>query len=394
MANGHFNVAAEVIAPASMAFVGNVDDSIEQLVASEQFDLCKPLPKEFDMAVIHRFHAYVPGWEIPPNSSKLLTRHYGLITDYLAEAFHHLFGKVNLFTATKTRLNLNSAHEGRDETAVIKTVAAFTKLLHPGGTPTDDELQEYLVYAIELRRRVKEQLNKRKSDDEFAQINLGYIAPDGTEVIVSCPESQGIDAMLAPGRPPGAGKASPAKTEAPAATTQPTAEPPSSTSAPFEGQRRIYHDDMGFSYQQLFGDHLRGAKKVTLEDPFVRTHHQIVNFLRFAEVCVGAGSVESITLITSTDDEEQKREAVKKLKIIETSLQDHGITLNVTFKNSIHDRVLTTDTGWAILLGRGLDMYQPPEDWLEVGANSLDLRKCRETTITYARVKPPKSATG
>ncbi|HRZ35714.1 MAG TPA: BREX system Lon protease-like protein BrxL, partial [Candidatus Paceibacterota bacterium] len=90
MANGRFSRGpAEIIANASLAFIGNIDDSIEALVRSPDHDLFKPLPEAFDLAVLHRFHTYLPGWEIPPNSSDLLTASYGFITDYLAEALHH-----------------------------------------------------------------------------------------------------------------------------------------------------------------------------------------------------------------------------------------------------------------------------------------------------------------
>jgi ATP-dependent Lon protease len=402
MANGHFNVAAEVIAPGSLTFVGNIDDSIEQLVASENYDLCRPLPKEFDLAIIHRFHCYVPGWEIPPNSSKLLTNHYGLITDYLAEAFHHLFGKVNLYASTKERVRLNAQHEGRDETAVIKTVAGLSKLLHPGGRPTDEEFEEYVAYAIEIRRRVKEQLNKRKSDDEFANINLGYINSKGEEIIVGCPESEGVAAMLAPERstletldgPAQPTQTSPAPvkqkpTEAPAALSESSTEaqetePP----APLrEGELRIFHGDRGFSYNTLFFDHLQRAKKVVLEDPFIRSKHQILNFLRFCEVCVEVGTIEAITLVTTYEHDYQKTQALEQLNIVANSLSEHGVELKIQFKTTLHDRALRADNGWIIQLGRGLDIFLPPDDWLEIGSNDYNLRKCRETTITYVRGK-------
>ncbi|MCP5535439.1 MAG: BREX system Lon protease-like protein BrxL [Akkermansiaceae bacterium] len=392
MANGHFNLGAEVMAPASLSFVGNIDDSIEQLVASEQHDLCRPLPKEFDLAVIHRFHTYMPGWEIPPNSSKLLTDNYGLITDYLAEAFHHLFSKVNLFSPIKSKLQLNKMHEGRDETAVIKTVAAFCKMLHPGCDPSPEELDEYIHYAIEGRRRVKEQLNKRKKDDEFANISLGFTNSNNQEVIVDCPESKGVEATQSPRRtddeipdaPAPLQKITPA--DVGAATQSPVAElsPPEPTTLK-EKEIRIFHGDRGFSYRTLFLDYLQGAKKVQLEDPYIRRPHQITNFLHFCEVCVDAGTVQEIHLTTSYEDDEEKKEAGVKIIAIAKSLAEHGIKLDVTMSETLHDRRIELDNGWTITLGRGLDFYQRPDDWLEIGANELNLRQCTETTINYRR---------
>ncbi|MEI7646532.1 MAG: BREX system Lon protease-like protein BrxL [Chloroflexales bacterium] len=84
--------------------------------------------------------------------------------------------------------------EGRDEKCIKKTVAAFLKILHPDGPPSDTEFEEYVIYAVECRRRIKEQMNKRKPDDEFARIDLSYYAADGREVVVFCPESRSAQA--------------------------------------------------------------------------------------------------------------------------------------------------------------------------------------------------------
>jgi ATP-dependent Lon protease len=386
------------MAPASLSFVGNIDDSIEQLVASEQYDLCRPLPKEFDLAVIHRFHAYMPGWEIPPNSSKLLTDHYGLITDYLAEAFHHLFSKVNLFSSIKSKLSLNKMHEGRDETAVIKTVSAFCKMLHPGSEPSPEEMDEYIQYAIEGRRRVKEQLNKRKKDDEFANITLGFTNSQNQEIIVDCPESKGVEATQFPrtrtaeaaalAEPYAIATAQPqvaSSGDAPVPLPEPVAATLPETTELKEKEIRIFHGDRGYSYRTLFLDYLQGAKKVRLEDPYIRRHHQITNFLHFCEVCVDAGTVQEIQLVTSYEDDEEKKEAGPKIITIARSLEEHGIKLDVKISDTLHDRRIELDNGWVITLGRGLDFYQRPDDWLEIGANELNLRQCTETTINYRK---------
>ena len=122
MANGRFSRGVEVIADASLAFVGNIDYSIKQLVNSTDYDLFLPLPKEFDLAIMDRFAAYLPGWEIPKNSSEYLTMNYGFITDYLAEAFHYLTGKTNRYEEVSQRIRLGEAIEGRDEKSIKKTV--------------------------------------------------------------------------------------------------------------------------------------------------------------------------------------------------------------------------------------------------------------------------------
>src|SRR4051812_16727067 len=200
MANGRFSRGTEVIADASLSFVGNFDESVEQVVQSAKFDLFQPLPSELDLAVLDRFAAYIPGWEMPKNSSEFLTSRYGFITDYLAEAFHYQFKHTNRYEEVGKRIRLGKAIEGRDEKGIKKTVAAFLKILHPGGSPSDAEFDEYVAYAVECRRRVKEQMNKRKPDDEFAQIDLSYFAVDGAERVVFCPESRNAAATQSPNR--------------------------------------------------------------------------------------------------------------------------------------------------------------------------------------------------
>lgn len=244
MANGRFSRGAEVIANASFAFVGNIDHSIEQLVNSAQFDLFEPLPESFNLAIMDRFHTYLPGWEIPKNTSALLTLNYGFITDYLAEALHFLSKKVNRYDYVSSHCKFGRALQGRDEAAIKKTLCALIKLLHPGGEPTPAELSEYMGYAVEGRRRVKEQMNKRKADEEFGLINLSYFDERNQEVVVFCPESKNAAATQNPQRKSLSGvvarsevatPVTPAgKADVPAAPSAPTAEAEMTTAPAIE----------------------------------------------------------------------------------------------------------------------------------------------------------------
>jgi ATP-dependent Lon protease len=195
MANGRFSRGVEVIADASLSFVGNFDLSVEMVVRSDRYDLFQPLPPEFDLAVLDRFAAYIPGWEMPKNSSQFLTGHYGFITDYLAEALHYQFKNVNRYDEVSSRLHLGPSIEGRDEKSIIKTICAFEKILHPDGGSSDEEFDEYTMLAVEYRRRVKEQMNKRKSDGEFSRVGLTFFDRRGFERLVACPESTEISCV-------------------------------------------------------------------------------------------------------------------------------------------------------------------------------------------------------
>lgn len=393
MANGRFSRGVTVIANASLGFIGNIDHSIEQLVNSPQFDLFEPLPEVFDLAIMDRFHTYVPGWEIPKNSSELLTRNYGFITDYLAEVFHYLSKKVNRYEYVNRSCRFGRALQGRDEVAIKKTLCALIKLLHPGDDPTPAEMVEYMAYAVEGRRRVKEQMNKRKADDEFAGIDLSYFDPTGKEVIVYCPESQNAIATQNPDRRTAA-ENKPPKGNAPGAKSGGSPSPGVATPTPAvapaiapvvpalkEKQFRIGYGDTGFTYESLFGEYLKGAKEITVEDPYIRVAHQISNFLRFCELVVKVGTAQVINLTTGYDDEKQRLEAEEKLKMIGSSLLDHGIKLNLKFSETLHDREIRLDNGWAIQIGRGFDIYQKLDNWFSVGASDLEMRPCMETRV-------------
>ena len=404
MANGRFSRGAEVIADASLSFVGNIDVSVQQVVNSNEHDLFQPLPPELDLAVMDRFAAYIPGWEMPKNSSEFLTNNYGFITDYLAEAFHYQFKHTNRYEEVSKRIRLGKSIEGRDEKGIKKTVCAFLKVLHPNGPPTDDEFEEYVAYAIECRRRVKEQMNKRKPDDEFARINLSYFKAGGEEVVVFCPESKDAPATQEPARrrlsqageqPIETVEVQPAVQPAPIVATEssmaPSPIPPTpAVDAPpavelKEQHFSILYGDTGYSYESILGPYLQGAKAVVIEDPYIRLQHQIQNFVRFCETVLKAGTVKKISLITGYDDKTQLADIAEKLDELKQSLLELDVELEVKLNPNIHDREIRLDNGWVIKLGRGLDFYQKPGGWFEVGANDLSLRKCLETKVDIFR---------
>ena len=420
MANGNFTRTSMVTATASLAFIGNIDDSIEAVVNSPVQTLFKPLHPVFDLAILDRFHTFLPGWEIPKNKDENLTRRYGLIIEYLAEAFHHLARKTNRFAHVKAACKLGPGYDQRDQTAVLKTVCAYVKMLHPGQDPTQEEINEYLEYAIEGRRRVKEQLNKKKPDDEFANINLGYYRPDGTLVIVYCPESKNSAATQTPRRassvdvpaanepppplapspvtPQPVAKPEPAATvESPATAAlaeSPTPATPASvvdaipaTMDPKERHYRIHYGAIGYSYEHIFGAYLTGAEEIIVEDPYIRQHHQIVNFLRFCETVIRLGKPKRIKLVTKFDNQPEKDEAMAKLFTIADSLKESDVVLETRENNALHDREVRLSNGWTVKIGRGFDIYQKPDDWLTVGSNDLDLRPCLETSVDVIRTR-------
>jgi ATP-dependent Lon protease len=114
--------------------------------------------------------------------------------------------------------------------------------------------------------------------------------------------------------------------------------------------------------------------------------HQIQNFVRFCEVVLTNSTVRHIKLITGYDDESQRTDAQNKLGDLQQSLLEQDIVLEIEFSVTMHDREIRIDNGWVIKIGRGLDFYQKPTSWFEIGANDLSLRKCLETKVDIFRV--------
>ncbi len=384
MANGRFSRGVEVIADASMAFVGNIDYAIEQLVSSTEHDLFMPLPKEFDLAIMDRFACYLPGWEMLKNSSDYLTNNYGFITDYLAEAFHYQFAHTNRYEEVTRRIRLGASVEGRDEKGIKKTVGAFLKILHPDGPPSDAEFEEYVAYAVEGRRRIKEQMNKRKPDDEFARIDLSYFTAEGREVVVYCPESKDAPATQQPSRRTLDEETMVMPPVAPVASLD--APPPVKPAELREQHFTIYYGETGHSYETIIAPYLQGATEVLVEDPYIRLPYQIQNFVRFCEAVVKHSNVKRIRLITSYDDETPLAEIEDSLGQLRQSLLEQDVILDVELRPTLHDREIRLDNGWVVKIGRGLDFYQKPESWYGIGANDLALRKCLETKVDIYHV--------
>lgn len=187
MASGSFARGRDMInADASMVFVGNINDSVQNLLKVAH--LFEPFPPEFnnDSAFFDRIHYYLPGWEIPKMRSELLTEKYGLITDCLAELTREL-RKKDCTHLLDAYFRLNNKFNKRDEIAVRKTMSGLIKLIFPDENVTEDEMRRLLEYAIEGRRRVKEQL-KLMAGAEFADVALGYVDEYGSETVVSVPE--------------------------------------------------------------------------------------------------------------------------------------------------------------------------------------------------------------
>src|SRR6185503_13095069 len=187
---------------ASVAMFGNTQQPIDVMVQTGH--LFAPMPDIIrdDMAFIDRIHFYLPGWEVPKMRNEHFTDHYGFVVDYLAEALRDL-RKLNFTEIIDRHFSLGSHLNARDRKAVRRTVSGLMKILHPHGHAEPKDLEEILAFALEGRRRVKEQLKKMGSF-EYYQTSFSYtIEATGEERFVGVPEQGGRELIsvdpLAPG---------------------------------------------------------------------------------------------------------------------------------------------------------------------------------------------------
>lgn len=187
MESGSFSRGREGInALASLVFVGNIDYDIQEMLSTSH--LFTPFPEQMqDPAFFDRFHIYLPGWEMPRMRPEFMCRHYGFVVDYFAWFLHEL--RSDTFSGALDKyFRLGGALDKRDERSVRKTVSGLLKIIHPDGNFTKDDVEEYLTVALEMRRRVKEQLKKMKSA-EYWRTELSYIDIDTSrEVVIPIPE--------------------------------------------------------------------------------------------------------------------------------------------------------------------------------------------------------------
>jgi ATP-dependent Lon protease len=191
MASGSFaRGREEKSASASMVFVGNINQSLDSLIKTSH--LFAPFPEEManDTAFFDRMHYYLPGWEIPKMRPEYFTDKYGFIVDYMAEFFREM-RKRSYADSIDRYFKLGNNLNQRDVIAVRKTVSGLVKLIYPNGEFDKAAIEEILQYALEGRRRVKEQL-KKIGGMEFYDVLFTYIDKDTLEEgYVSVPEQGG-----------------------------------------------------------------------------------------------------------------------------------------------------------------------------------------------------------
>lgn len=447
MANKSFSRGVSVMqAEASMVFVGNTSHNVPYMLKNS--DLFEELPAQYhDPAFLDRIHYYLPGWEFEQIRSEMFTHGYGFVVDYLAEILHNQ-RDVDYGSAFERYFTLSSTLSTRDKDAIRKTFSGLMKLIYPSGNATPEQMEPLLRCAIEGRKRVKDQLCR--IDSTMAEVDFSYTRagsadpiavrtleetdypdlywrdrPDAVASIAAedatlfaplltdsdtsaSAESRGIDAVAQAGsaeqsddtaqpQVPAAEVSEPVPVADGEVSQSSTAEPEERKLTPIErwaaqakeGHIEFREDQRGVTYAKLFGPYIAGAKEISIKDPYIRKSYQVRNFAEFLETVFNytdRSDEVHVHLITGYTEAQYIDEQIDELNTLQTVFGQLGIVFTYEFDESGHDRSIVSDTGWRIILGRGLDIYQPFDgNWLNPLTRQQRLRRVKAFEVTYVR---------
>ena len=400
MANKSFSRGVNPMgAEASFAFVGNTDHNVPFMLKNS--DLFEALPPQFhDSAFIDRLHAYLPGWEIDVIRGEMFTKGYGFIVDYLAEILRRLRSE-DFSHRLDEHFSISEKISTRDRDAIYKTMSGLLKLIFPNGGESSEDVEELLRLAIESRKRVKDQLTR--IDATYPDVDFYYIGADGEKRRVTTVEEEEFPQFyhLKPALDPKE-QGQPAELggdnsdDATLVETSVAAEPNRTEAAPTvlaEGHHVFAENRKGVSYDKIFGPYIAGASKIIVTDPYVRYFYQTKNMMEFVEMVIQRKPPEdqvSVHLVTGPDDGN-----VEKQRELLDSISDACVGTGVEFTwafdstGSAHARDIVTDTGWKIVLDRGLDIFQAPirKDGFSLGDRLQDHRAVKGFYVTYVTAK-------
>ncbi len=373
-------------AEASFAFVGNTDHNVPYMLKNS--DLFEALPPQFhDSAFIDRMHAYLPGWEVDVIRGEMFTDGYGFIVDYLAEILRELRSD-DFSNRMDDGFDLGPQISTRDRDAIRKTMSGLLKLIFPGGGQTAAEMEELLRLAIESRKRVKDQL--ARIDSTYPEVDFRYTGPDGSpRTVTTVEEAEFPQFYHRRARPDGTQEEEGESLVEPAV---PSSKPATAQAGgPEAGHHDYAENRKGVSYARLLGPWLDGATEIAVTDPYIRKFHQIRNVMEFLEMLALRKAPEDhirVSLITVRDDGEISRQR-EQLDSIVTAFSGTGIDFTWSYDetDTAHGRSIVTDTGWKIVLDRGLDIFQhySLNDAFDPANRLQEFRAVKEFYVTYVR---------
>jgi ATP-dependent Lon protease len=381
MANKSFSRGIETLgAEASMAFVGNTQHTLPYML--KHSDLFDDLPEQYhDSAFLDRLHFYIPGWEIDIIRGEMFSSGYGFVVDYLAEVLR-TFRNYDFSQKYSQYFSLLTDISTRDRDGVNKTFSGLFKILFPQGEASPEEIEMVLRFAIEGRKRVKNQL--LRIDNTYAAVRFGYTENASGQIKFA--------QMLEEEQYPQHFRAA---TEEP--LTQLDAAQPASTlpqPAPItlqEGHFAYQENQRGVSFDTLFGPYLKSAQKIVITDAYIRLFFQIRNLMELLETIARqkADDEEIAVHLVTAQDEFNSEGQTENLTKIQENVAPAGIQFTWEYidAKTIHARHITTDHGWKILLDRGLDVFQRYEmnDAFALGNRVQQYRPVKAFEVTFLK---------
>lgn len=348
---------------AGFVMLGNITLTEERLPFFHSKGIFKELPSALqESAFIDRLHGLLEGWFMPRINRNTPSNMLGFKGDFFGEVLHELRPRLEFADYVSHSLRLPSCEDMRDNKAIARIAEGYLKLLFPDLNVTDEEFIEFCVNpALRMRQQIRDELSK--IDPEYRWVSIKSTRPDEFQILHPVEKPSG----------------EPLEKQASVSSTQ---------SLPESKTIEIREGHTGISYRRLFEPYLRGAKKITLIDPYIRLDYQIHNLIAFIEL-LDAGDAEiGLKLISAAGSPEAEVELSDKLEQIQKSALGKKVRFEYSFDSVKHDRQIETDTGWRISLGRGLDIFHRNEGRYSLGFVDQTQRKCKETTIIFGHVSP------
>ena len=360
--SGRYRRATGDMGTSESGFVmlGNITLGMNRLPLYESDGIFKELPSALqESAFIDRIHGLIEGWFMPRVSRNTPSKSLGFKGDFFSEVLHELRVDLRYADYVSQSLHLPHCEDMRDNKAISRLAEGFLKLLFPDLELNEEDFITYCVNpAVRMRQQIRDELSK--IDQEYKWVTIKSQMPD--EFQLSHPEE----------RPN-------------AEEEKMRIDPLSPERNPSPGTIDIADGQKGISYEKLFLPFIKDAKSIKICDPYIRLQYQIYNLMNFCEILDPKTEKITVDLITSCDPY-RSAELAEKLEEIKKGLAVDDIEFNYVFDENIHDRWIETDTGWRVILGRGLDIFQKPDDKFTLGFLDQRKRKCKATSITYTRI--------
>jgi ATP-dependent Lon protease len=360
--SGRYRRATGDLGTSESGFVmlGNITLNNNRLPLYESDGIFKELPTALqESAFIDRIQGLIEGWFMPRISRNTPSKTLGFKGDFFSEVLHELRVDLRYAEYVSQNLNLPQSEDMRDNKAIARLSEGYLKLLFPHLDLSEEEFISYCVNpAVRMRQQIRDELSK--IDQEFKWVTIKSKIPD--EFQLSHPDE----------RP---------NTE----QEEQKIDPLSPERSPEEKTLDLIEGKKGISYEKLFLPYLKGAKSIKIYDPYIRLQYQIYNLMSFCEILDPVKETLKVNLITACDSY-QETELNDKLNELKKGLAQDQIEFEYTLEDNLHDRWIETDTGWRIILGRGLDIFKKPDDKFTLGVMDQTKRKCKATTITYTRL--------